>query len=829
MSRFSSTGWRPLAGIVLSAALFGLYSRGGYAYLLGFLALVPWLLVLNTITSTAASVRSGLLMSIVFVAAVFAWFGVAIGAYTGIGSATGLFVVLLAAPLLQAQFIAFALVRYLAGRRYGAVVRALAAASAWVATEWCIPRLLGDTIGHGLYPSPILRQIADVGGAAGLTFLLIIVNECVASAITHRADSKRVLAKPLTTAASIIVVMAGYGMWRMPQFQPTLQSLRDEKPLRIGMVQSNIFDYEHLRQKIGAYEVVRQVLDTHYVMSREAIEQNHVDALLWSETVYPTTFGHPKSESGAQLDQEILDFVSAAKVPLVFGTYDRDDTGEYNAAAFVEPAAGTLGFYRKTDLFLLTEYVPEWIDGPMLRGLLPWAGAWKPGNGARVFPLRLADGREIPVLPMVCLDDVDTGLAIDGARLGGQVILGMSNDSWFTQYPVGANLHLNVAAFRSIETRMPQMRVTANGVSAVIDANGSIVASTAMDEKKLLIGEVLVKEPPMTLMVAWGDWVGRAGILWLALLAGFSVVAAFNRRAGNAAKAAVVSTISSEEKFRADAVVLAPAWRFATALLRVCTCGGLLFMGMTVLFGDEAQRNALTQMWMFAALVLAPEVAAWSILRAFAAKMCIENGMLILEQRQRRIEIRVKDIAAVETWKLSLPMAGVNLKLQSGQRWSQGIATQDINTLISTLVGNGGSPALENTSDGFAARYARVRSAIARRRIDHAVVKFLLFPLVPALPAFRLHQHIAYGGTFGEYQTFGLKAYLIALVIWWASWAIGMVLFAALLRVVIEAGTMLSVALRSGRAIDIRKSLELLGHLFFYIGVPGWLLIKFLP
>ena len=49
----------------------------------------------------------------------------------------------------------------------------------------------------------------------------------------------------------------------------------------------------------------------------------------------------------------------------------------------------------------------------------------------------------------------------------------MSNDSWFTDHPQGAELHLAVAAFRSIETRLPQFRVTSNGYSAVIDATGT--------------------------------------------------------------------------------------------------------------------------------------------------------------------------------------------------------------------------------------------------------------------------------------------------------------------------------------------------------------------
>jgi apolipoprotein N-acyltransferase len=203
--------------------------------------------------------------------------------------------------------------------------------------------------------------------------------------------------------------------------------------------------------------------------------------------------------------------------------------------------------------------------------------------------------------------------------------------------------------------------------------------------------------------------------------------------------------------------------------------------------------------------------------------------MLVLEHAQRRIEIRASDIAAVEPWKLPLPQSGLSLRLQSGRRWSEGIALADPAALVRALVGAGARPALADVLTGSATTYARVRAAVPRWRIDHPALKFLLFPLVPALPAFRLHQHIAYGGTFGEYYTFGLKAYLTALMIWWASWAIGLVLFAAALRTVIEAGTLLSIALRPERAGAVRQGLESLGRLLFYVGVPLWLLTRFWP
>ncbi|MGH8078793.1 MAG: hypothetical protein ACREPE_15945, partial [Lysobacter sp.] len=317
-----------------------MYARVPHAWALGFVALLPWLLTLNTVRSTLGAVLSGALMSVAFVAAVFGWFGAAIGAYTGGGALPATVVLVVLAPLLQPQFMAFALVRHLVGRRHGPMLRAMAAASAWVACEWVVPKLLGDTLGHGLFPSAPLRQVADLGGAAGLTFLLLLVNEAVVVAIERRSGL-RTLLQPFALGVAIVVGMAAYGMARLSTLRAPAAD--DVPALRVAMIQASITDYERLRQEMGAYAVVRHVLDTHYALSWSAIRDHGADVLLWSETVYPTTFGSPRSEDGAALDREIQGFVDAAGVPLIFGTYDRDASGEYNAAVFLEPGRGRLG------------------------------------------------------------------------------------------------------------------------------------------------------------------------------------------------------------------------------------------------------------------------------------------------------------------------------------------------------------------------------------------------------------------------------------------------------------------------------------------------------
>lgn len=798
--------------------LVALYVRGAAAWPLGFVLLVPWLHGLDGLRRWRHVLLSAWAMSVAYTAAGFGWFGLAIGAYTGVGAIPGLAVLLLAAPLFQPQILAFAVVRRLAAPRFGPATTALAAACAWMAAESLVPRLLGDTLGHGLHPSRLLRQAADLGGATGLTLMLLLAQQAVAAAWARRSSGLRATARPLALAAAVPVLLAAYGAAALAGLPAA-----PEPSLRMGLVQSNIVDYERLRRERGASAVVREVLDTHFAMSWDAVERQGADAVLWSETVYPTTFGRPKSEAGGELDREILAVVDAARVPFVFGTYDRDEAGEYNAAAFLAAGQGLVGMYRKTRPFPLTEHVPPWLDGPWLRRLLPWTGTWRPGDGARVFPLRLPDGREVPVQPLICLDDMDAQLAIDGARLGAQALLTLSNDSWFTDRAPGARLHLAAAAFRSIETRLPQFRATTNGTSAAIDATGEVVAASRMGERALVVAALPVPEPPRSLMVRWGDWVGRAASAVLVLIGLAAAWSAWDaRRAGSPGPMAPA--------WPAQVAVLSPPARAAVGGLRALSRGSLLALGAAIVLGDGTlQTQTLAQLRWFATLVLAPEAAAWLLRRAFAAHATLEGDTLVLRRGEHRLALPLGDIAAVEPWRLPLPEPGVWLRMASGRRWGYGLGGADPVALAVAIraAGGTGSPEVLWPASRVAL-YEHARLAIARTRLDHPLAKFALLPLLLAIPAFRLHQHIAYGSAFGQVYSAGLKAYLATFALWWAAWAIGVVLCAAALRAAVEAGAVGAVLLRPQQSVQARRWLERVALLMLYVGVPAWLLMRVL-
>ena len=117
MDRLPLSRWRLAAGALATALLIGLYARGGAAWMLGAVMLVPWLLALGATRTLGGTLASALVLCVAFVATTFHWFGAAIGGFTGIGALPGMAVLLVLAPVMQPQVLAFALARHLAGRR----------------------------------------------------------------------------------------------------------------------------------------------------------------------------------------------------------------------------------------------------------------------------------------------------------------------------------------------------------------------------------------------------------------------------------------------------------------------------------------------------------------------------------------------------------------------------------------------------------------------------------------------------------------------------------------------------------------------------------------
>jgi apolipoprotein N-acyltransferase len=327
-----------------------------------------------------------------------------------------------------------------------------------------------------------------------------------------------------------------------------------------------------------------------------------------------------------------------------------------------------------------------------------------------------------------------------------------------------------------------------------------------------------IRTPAPTLMVAWGNWVGAAALAALLLLA----ACALWRRLRGRTSAAEASRASSLPD-RVDVVLLSPALRALLVFLQLIAWATLGWIAFRMLTRDGLRVHSLAQLTLFAFGVILPALCGWWIRRRCTASMQRDAEPLRLVRHGQTRIVPVCEIVAITPWLVPIPTPGINLRLASGPSLAVATGWRDPSRVASMLQ-NEGAPAMTPTrGEMLALAAARARADTPRWRIDHPWFKFGLFPLLLALPAFRLHQHIAYGGTFGEYYSFGLQAYLLALLIWWASWSIGMTLFGALLRVLVEAGSLTALLLHPRHASGTRSLLQGAARALYFIGAPVWL------
>ncbi|MCC6560910.1 MAG: hypothetical protein IT478_06105 [Xanthomonadales bacterium] len=275
-------------------------------------------------------------------------------------------------------------------------------------------------------------------------------------------------------------------------------------------------------------------------------------------------------------------------------------------------------------------------------------------------------------------------------------------------------------------------------------------------------------------------------------------------------------------------VLLAPPWRYAALLLRTGAALTLAWLGWRMFAVDGLQVNSLLQVRGFAFGVALPLVLAWAIRHGHAATARVEAATLVFESGAQRFDLPIASIACLHAIWVGGPGAALQLGLASGRRWPTTIALADPQPLASLLEGAGSGVTWATPRAQRLAEFATLRAVTGQRWLDHAAIKFLLFPLLPALLAFRLHQHIAFGGTFGELQTYGPVAWFTGLLIWWAAWSLGLMLLAAAMRLLIEATTTAMFFAHRAAAPATRRLLERVAHIVYYLGVPAWLVLRLL-
>ena len=119
--------------------------------------------------------------------------------------------------------------------------------------------------------------------------------------------------------------------------------------------------------------------------------------------------------------------------------------------------------------------------------------------------------------PLICYEALFTDLVRPYIDEGADIIINPGNDGWFGE--AGALSHLSLALLRSIEYRIPLIRVNNSGVSTVINHKGEILFET-LSTLDTQTGRVFTLEIPngeRTFFYQYGNILNVLSLVFLCL------------------------------------------------------------------------------------------------------------------------------------------------------------------------------------------------------------------------------------------------------------------------------------------------------------------------
>jgi hypothetical protein len=226
---------------------------------------------------------------------------------------------------------------------------------------------------------------------------------------------------------------------------------------------------------------------------------------------------------------------------------------------------------------------------------------------------------------------------------------------------------------------------------------------------------------------------------------------------------------------------------------------------------------------------LLPGLAAALIRRAFAVDVAVrEAGIVSFYRRGRQVAVDLSQITAFSLWRLPLPGPGLTLWTASpgGPSRAYLLHADNLDGLIDKISALGRTPSFIESSP--LATYARARCAAGLASWRHLFFKFGIFPLLPAVIFFRLHQYITHGSAFGEYQSHGLDAYLSTFAFYWIMMVVYLLFYASVWRILVEGASLASAWIRPSFAVTVRRWAERGALILYYGGVPALVGLRFL-
>jgi apolipoprotein N-acyltransferase len=383
--------------------------------------------------------------------------------------------------------------------------------------EWLRGHILSgfpwNTLGYALTAPPAFIQSAALFGVYGLTLLTVVIFASPLVVATDVAPSGPARLRRIAVGASVALVpltlLFAFGLWRLSGGpDPTVPGVR----LRI--VQASVPQRDKWRaEKQGA--IFQDQLD----LSRRDPSGRQDDLagithLIWPEASMPfLPLQHPEALAaiGDLLPNRVQLLAGALRLKNPELRFNPRPEG-YNSFMVFGDGGQLETVYDKIHLVPFGEYLPlqHTLETIGLEQLAHWRGGFSVGVSPR--PLLTIRGLP-PTIALICYEAIFPGDVVEGSARPG-LLINVTNDGWFGE-TTGPLQHFHKARVRAVEEGLPLIRAANNGISAVVDPHGRVVAMLGVNARGT-IDASLPSALTLTTYVRLRDWTFVALALFFA-------------------------------------------------------------------------------------------------------------------------------------------------------------------------------------------------------------------------------------------------------------------------------------------------------------------------
>ena len=332
-----------------------------------------------------------------------------------------------------------------------------------------------NVLGYALTWPLELMQSASVFGIYGLTLLCVAIFAgplvLIADATARPQNAASRVLRAVLLAVVPLVALYGLGAWRLADGPATML-----EGVKVRIVQASVPQRDKWRP-----EKQREIFDDQLDLSRRDAagrvdDLAGVTHLIWPEAAMPfLPLEHPEALAaiGDMLPEgtQLLSGALRLKSPGHFAPGAAREG--YNSLMVFSDAGAVRQIYDKIHLVPFGEYLPmqALLESIGLEQLTRWRGGFSTGVEPR--PLLEIPGLP-PVAGLICYEAIFPAAIVQGDGRPG-LLVNITNDGWFGE-TTGPYQHFHQSRVRAVEEGVPLIRAANNGISAVVDARGRVVA-----------------------------------------------------------------------------------------------------------------------------------------------------------------------------------------------------------------------------------------------------------------------------------------------------------------------------------------------------------------